>query len=351
MIVSFAVRDDVLAVQLELDRHCQSLIAVIRLGSDESRVIALAHRSIFVRGKYFITQRIGFGAACPRPQIEASAIATDSSSSSGRSHCGCAMRPTAFAVPDAARRALAARLFGEELHDVARGARRCVLVGQDDHRSRADEAAVRLQRVEIEGNVAQARGQDAARRAAGQIAVELMPRQHAAAVLVDQLLHGDARRREVHAGLVDAARHRERAQPFAAVAAVRCEPLRALLDDLAHPVQRFHVVLERRPAEEAHLRDIRRAQPRHAALAFDRFDHRRLFAADVRTGAAPQIDRRQRARRILRERGAARARESRGIPRIRRADRCRPRKSARPTRRSACLRGNDADRARGNSGP
>ena len=70
------------------------------------------------------------------------------------------------------------------------------------------------------------------------------------------------------------------------------------LQDLAHPVQRLHVVLERRASEETDLRDVRRAQPRHAALAFDRFDHRRLFAADVGAGAAPQVDRRQRARRI-----------------------------------------------------
>ncbi len=45
-----------------------------------------------------------------------------------------------------------------------------------------------------------------------------------------------------------------------------------------------------------------RAQPRHAALAFDRFDHRRLFAADVGAGAAAQMDARQRAWRVGLER-------------------------------------------------
>ncbi len=46
------------------------------------------------------------------------------------------------------------------------------------------------------------------------------------------------------------------------------------------------------------LRDVRRAQPRHPALALDRLDHRRLFAADVGAGAAAQMQARQRARRI-----------------------------------------------------
>ena len=67
----------------------------------------------------------------------------------------------------------------------------------------------------------------------------------------------------------------------------------AALEQLAHPVQRLEVVLQRRPAEQADLRHVGRAQPRHAALAFDRFDHRGLFAADVGAGAAAQLDARQ----------------------------------------------------------
>ena len=39
-------------------------------------------------GKYLMTQSIGFGAAWPRPQIDASRITCDSSSSSAQSHCG-----------------------------------------------------------------------------------------------------------------------------------------------------------------------------------------------------------------------------------------------------------------------
>src|SRR5687768_4842526 len=100
-------------------------------------------------------------------------------------------------------------------------------------------------------------------------------------------------------GLLHAAGDRERAQAFPAVPALRGEPLRAFLDDLAHPVHRLHVVLEGWPAEQAHLRDVRRAQARHAALAFDRLDHRRLFAADVSSRAAAQMDGGQGTRLLL----------------------------------------------------
>ena len=43
-------------------------------------------------------------------------------------------------------------------------------------------------------------------------------------------------------------------------------------------------------AEQADFGDIRRAIARVAALALDRFDHRRLFAADIGAGAAAKLD-------------------------------------------------------------
>src|SRR6202011_1178761 len=50
------------------------------------------------------------------------------------------------------------------------------------------------------------------------------------------------------------------------------------------------------PTEQADLRDVGRAQAGLTALAFDRLDHRRLFATDVGAGAATQMDDRDRAR-------------------------------------------------------
>src|SRR5437762_14368420 len=82
---------------------------------------------------------------------------------------------------NAARRALAARFLVEELHQIGgRGSRR-VALRQDHDRRRADEAAVGLQRVEVEGDVALRGGQDAARGAARQVGIELVAVEHAAA--------------------------------------------------------------------------------------------------------------------------------------------------------------------------
>src|SRR6185436_4017932 len=101
---------------------------------------------------------------------------------------------------------------------------------------------------------------------------------------------GDAGRREHHARLFHAAGNREAAQALALAPAMRGEPRRALLDDVAYPVERLDVLLERRPAEQADLRNIRRAVARQAALALDRFDHRRFFAADIGARAAAEMN-------------------------------------------------------------
>src|SRR6185369_17185024 len=50
-------------------------------------------------GKYFTTQSTGFGAAWPRPQMEASRITCDSSASSETSQRGCSISSSDLAVP------------------------------------------------------------------------------------------------------------------------------------------------------------------------------------------------------------------------------------------------------------
>src|SRR2546426_12432139 len=99
-----------------------------------------------------------------------------------------------------------------------------------------------------------------------------MPWRHAATVFVDQLAYGDARGCEVHTGLVHPARDRKRPQALAPVPAVARAPLGTLFHDVANPVQRFQVVLERRPPEQADLRDVRRAQPRPSPLVLHPLD-------------------------------------------------------------------------------
>src|SRR6185369_6943362 len=77
----------------------------------------------------------------------------------------------------------------------------------------------------------------------------------------------------------------------------------AFFENVADPVQRFHVVLKRGPPEEPDLRDVRRTKPRHPTLALDRLDHCRLFTTDVGACAAAQIEPRQGTRWIGFERG------------------------------------------------
>src|SRR5206468_2228271 len=102
--------------------------------------------------------------------------------------------------------------------------------------------------------------------------------------------HGDARRCELDAGILDAARYREAARPFAAAAALIGEPVRSLLDDVAHPIERLDIVDERRAAEEPDLRGVGGLVARQSTLAFDAFEHRRFLAADISAGSAPQMD-------------------------------------------------------------
>src|SRR6478609_3525285 len=112
---------------------------------------------------------------------------------------------------------------------------------------------------------------------------------HAAAELVDQLLHGDAGGRQLDAGIFHAARYREAAEALSLMAALRCHPPGALLDDVADPEHGLHVLFERRTSEQADLRNVGRTVARQTTLAFDRLDHRRLFAADIGTGTAAQM--------------------------------------------------------------
>src|SRR6201999_1676315 len=106
---------------------------------------------------------------------------------------------------------------------------------------------------------------------------------------IDQFTNGDARGRELHAGIPDAARNRIRAQAVTVIAAVALPPFRALLDDVAHPPQRLDIVDQRRQAEQADLERIRRLVPGQAALTFQALQQRGLLATDVGAGTAAHV--------------------------------------------------------------
>src|SRR5829696_9000127 len=71
---------------------------------------------------------------------------------------------------------------------------------------------------------------------------------------------------------------------------MRGEGFRALLDDVAHPVERLDVVDQRWPAEQPDLARKGGLVPRQAALALDRLQHRGFLAADIGAGAPPEIN-------------------------------------------------------------
>src|SRR6516225_10591756 len=190
----------------------------------------------------------------------------------------------------AARRALPAAFVLEKPQQVQRYRSDVVLVREHDHRSRTDQAALGFECPEIEWNVRERGGQNAARGAARQIALEVMAFGHAAAILVDQLARGDAGRRELDPRVLDAPGHREGAAAIAAIATLPSEPLGALLDDVADPVEGLDVVDQSRPAKEPDLRWEGRLVARETALAFNALEHRRFVAADIGTGTAAEMD-------------------------------------------------------------
>ena len=126
-----------------------------------------------------------------------------------------------------------------------------------------------------------------------------MPILHATAIFVDQFAHRYAGGCQMHSRPAHTAGNRKRTQSLAAMAAEAGKPCRPARQNVTHPVQGLKIVLKRGVAEQAHLRDIGRPQARLATLAFDRFDHRRLFTANIGAGATPELDWRERAGRIL----------------------------------------------------
>ena len=76
-------------------------------------------------------------------------------------------------------------------------------------------------------------------------------------------------------------------RPFFSVAVQHLGPFAA---NPGNPIERFDVVHQRRLVEDPDLRHERRTMARHPALAFDAFDHRAFFAADISTRTTAQID-------------------------------------------------------------
>jgi len=75
------------------------------------------------------------------------------------------------------------------------------------------------------------------------------------------------------------------------------KPFGAFLQDVAHPVQGFKIVRQRRSAKQAHFGNVGRPLARLATPAFQAFQQRRFFATDVSPGTTSQLELGQGARR------------------------------------------------------
>ena len=73
---------------------------------------------------------------------------------------------------NATGRTLATAFILKELHQVQGDICNIVLIGQDNHGGGPDETAIRLQRIKIQRDIAQAGWQDTTGRAAGQVSLE-----------------------------------------------------------------------------------------------------------------------------------------------------------------------------------
>ena len=111
-----------------------------------------------------------------------------------------------------------------------------------------------------------------------------------AAGQVEQLPQGDAEGRLVDAGALDVAGEAEELGAGRALGADGGEGLPPLDHDGEHVDQGLDVVDHRRLAEQAGLGGERRLVARLAAAPLQRVHQRRLLAADVGAGAAPQLD-------------------------------------------------------------
>src|SRR5215469_1986807 len=110
-----------------------------------------------------------------------------------------------------------------------------------------------FQRAKVERNVIHGGRQYPARRTARQVRHQSVAVHHPATVLVDQLAHGDTGGRKLDSWFLHAARYGEASEAGASVAAEALPPIDALLQQVAHPVERFDIVDERRTTEQPDL--------------------------------------------------------------------------------------------------
>ena len=190
---------------------------------------------------------------------------------------------------DAARRALAARFDGAELHREASLTQHVDRVVEDHHAAVAQQRTGGSEGLVVDGQVELVWRQVRTQRAAHLHRANRATAGGTAAELLDQLAHGDAERCFEDAATRHVACHLHHLGTAAAAEADGRIGGRPVGQDGGQCSEAEHVVDDRRLAPQALDGRQRRLGTHDAALALDALHQCRLLAADVRAGAHTHV--------------------------------------------------------------
>ena len=189
--------------------------------------------------------------------------------------------------PFATRRALAARLVGEELRQPPRDEQRVGGLVEHHDRSRPEHGLeVVLHVVHVGGLVEMLGHQPRRRRAARDEELHAAPAGHSPGEALDELAERRTELDLVVGGPLDVARHGEDARARRPADPEPGVPVAAAFDDGRDRGQRLDVVDHRRLGEETLHRRERRLDARHRPLALEARQQAGLVAGDVAARAA-----------------------------------------------------------------
>ncbi len=191
---------------------------------------------------------------------------------------------------DPAGHALAARLLLDEFEEEAGDVDHAAILIHDDQAAGAHDGAQFGERLVVQRHVQVLLGNAAAGRAADLGGLEGLAAGDAAADVVDQIAERHAHRHFDEARVFDRAGQGEDLSALAPFSALGGVPAAAAEDDRRDVGIGLDVVEHRGLAPETLLGREGRTGTRLAAIAFDRRQQRRLFAAHERPGAHADLD-------------------------------------------------------------
>src|SRR4051794_15039006 len=191
---------------------------------------------------------------------------------------------------DPARRALAAGFDGAEFHGETRLLAHVDAVVEHDDTAVADQAVARGEGLVVERRVEQRAREVGAQGASDLYRADRAARERAAAVVVDELAERHAEGRLEQPAVADVAGELDRHRTARATHAEIGIGLGAFGQDEGDGGERQHVVDDGRLAEQAVMRGQWRLCAHEATTAFEAFQQRGLFAANVSAGADAHLE-------------------------------------------------------------